>query len=84
MRNLDAVPPAEGAATPPTAGRTPLNELVALKYGEAGALVSVSADTIRRAVKAGELPAVMVGQSPRIRRTDLDAWIDSNPYEPAA
>lgn len=38
---------------------------------------------VRRAVKAGQLPAYRIGRALLIRRSDLDAWILSRPHEPA-
>lgn len=37
---------------------------------------SVSPDTIRRAIKAGDLPAKRVGRKYSIRSEALDAWFD--------
>lgn len=39
--------------------------------------LELSERTLRRAISAGELPAYKVGKSVRIRRTDLDAWMES-------
>jgi excisionase family DNA binding protein len=48
---------------------------------DAAKLLSVSADTIRRLVQDGQLPAMRCGRGRvkghvRIRRTDLDAFIE--------
>lgn len=38
---------------------------------------------IRGAIKAGELPASLYGKTQlRIKQEDLDAWLESRPYEP--
>lgn len=44
---------------------------------EAAALLSVSKDTLRRAIKATDghvLPAKLIGRGYRIRASALDAW----------
>jgi excisionase family DNA binding protein len=46
---------------------------------EAAALLSLSKDTLRRAIKATEgnvLPAKLIGGKYRIRASALDAWFD--------
>lgn len=46
---------------------------------EAAALLSISKDTLRRAIKATSgnvLPAKLVGGRYRIRASALDAWFD--------
>ena len=53
-----------------------------LTVDQAAELVQVSAKTIRRAIDRGELPAAHVGEPDarvhtwRIRRDDLDAWLE--------
>lgn len=42
----------------------------------AAAEYSVSPDTIRRAIKAGELPAKRVGRKYSIRSEALEGWFD--------
>jgi excisionase family DNA binding protein len=37
----------------------------------------VKSRTVYRLIKAGELPAVRVGRQWRIRRSDLDAWLEA-------
>jgi hypothetical protein len=45
----------------------------------------VHAGTVRRAIKTGELQVVgYVGQRPRMRREDVEAWIASNQPPDAA
>lgn len=39
--------------------------------------LKVKSRTIYRLIKAGELPAVRVGRQWRIRRSDLDAWLNA-------
>jgi len=43
----------------------------------AAAELALSERTIRRAIAAGDLPAYKVGKSVRIRRADLEAWLES-------
>lgn len=45
---------------------------------------TVSADTIRAAVKAGDLQAYAIGRGREYRLTaeDVDAWMRSRSYEP--
>jgi excisionase family DNA binding protein len=45
--------------------------------------LKVTPRTIYRLIKAGELPAVRVGRQWRFRRTDLDAWLDSQRLYPS-
>ena len=40
--------------------------------------VSVHPETIRRLIRAGELPASMVGSSYRIAPADLDAYLQAH------
>lgn len=37
----------------------------------------VKSRTVYRLIKAGELPAVRVGRQWRIRRSDLNAWLEA-------
>jgi excisionase family DNA binding protein len=53
---------------------------------DAGKIVRLHPKVIRRAIDDGELPAYKLRSKIRIRRSDLDAWIESckvQPYEPA-
>ena len=53
------------------AGEEPL-----LSAAAAAELVDVSADTIRRAIRSGAIEvAGYVGSRPRVRRSDLEAWL---------
>ena len=38
----------------------------------------VNARTVYRLIRTGELPAVRIGRQWRIRRCDLDAWINGH------
>ena len=45
-------------------------------YSQAAERAAVSKSTIKRAIAAGELPVVKVGnQHPRIKKADLDCWM---------
>lgn len=58
--SVDAEPPGEQLMTP----------------AEAAARARVHVETVRRAIRAGELPiAGRVGRSPRISKTELDRWL---------
>ena len=50
---------------------------VALSILDAGSYLGVSADTIRRLIRSGSLPHARIGKSIRLRRADLDAFLDS-------
>ena len=39
--------------------------------------LQVNLRTVYRLIKAGKLPAVRIGRQWRIRKSDLDAWLDS-------
>lgn len=39
--------------------------------------LKVTSRTIYRLIKAGELPAIRVGRQWRIRRSDLNAWLEA-------
>jgi excisionase family DNA binding protein len=54
---------------------TPLQS-AALTIPAAGTYLGVSSDTIRRLVRAGTIPHARIGSSIRIRRTDLEAYLD--------
>jgi len=42
-----------------------------------------STDVLRAAIRAGELPAYTYGKNEiRLKAADLDAWLESKPYEP--
>ena len=49
----------------------------AVSVPEAGKYLSVSPDTVRRLIHAGRIPHARIGASIRIRRADLDAYLDS-------
>ncbi len=38
--------------------------------------LKVNARTVYRLIKAGQLPAIRIGRQWRVRRSDLDAWLE--------
>src|SRR3954451_12427228 len=65
---------AERLARRQAAGEAPL-----LNTADVAEIAGVHADTVRRAIRSGALKvAGYVGQRPRVRREDVDAWIASN------
>lgn len=48
-----------------------------LRYDEAGHVLNVSRSVLKRLIAAGEIPTVRVAGGVRIRRTDLQAYVDS-------
>lgn len=53
-----------------------------LTAGEVADLLRVSTMTVYRLIRAGELPAVRVGRSYRVRQTDLDGYLQSQLVDP--
>jgi excisionase family DNA binding protein len=51
-------------------------QAAALSVADAGKYLGVSSDTLRRLVRSGVIPHARIGNSIRIRRTDLDAYLD--------
>ena len=50
---------------------------VVLSIPQAGAYLSVSSDTVRRLIRSGRVPHARIGNSIRIRRADLDGYLES-------
>ena len=48
----------------------------AVSVPDAGMYLGVSADTVRRLVRAGAIPHARIGNSIRIRRVDLDSYLE--------
>ncbi|HUR33449.1 MAG TPA: response regulator [Vicinamibacterales bacterium] len=46
--------------------------------------LQVNLRTVYRLIKAGKIPAVRVGRQWRFRKSDIDAWLDSQHTRPAA
>ncbi len=47
-----------------------------LTVRDAAALLHVSRPTVEKYIKAGELPSIRIGRCRRIRRTDLEAFLE--------
>jgi excisionase family DNA binding protein len=54
-----------------------------LTKAQAGEIVQLHPKTIERAILDGELPAYKLREKVRIRRSDLEAWIERNRVEPS-
>jgi excisionase family DNA binding protein len=50
-------------------------EPAALSIADTGRYLAVSIDTVRRLIRSGNLPHARIGNSIRIRRADLDAYL---------
>ena len=53
------------------------DELEALPVKEAARLLHVSEPTIRKHIKTGELPGILIGRCRRVRRVDLEAFLQA-------
>jgi excisionase family DNA binding protein len=61
---------------------TPERQREYLTVAEVAAELACSEPTVRRRIRAGELPAVQLGGPPvRIPRAGLEAWLWSEPTE---
>ncbi len=49
---------------------------VVLSIPQAGAYLGVSPDTVRRLIRNGTIPHARIGNSIRIRRADLDGYLE--------
>lgn len=49
----------------------------AVSIHDAAMYLGVSADTVRRLIRSGSIPHARIGNSIRIRRTDLDGYLES-------
>ncbi len=47
-----------------------------LSVPQAGVYLSVSSDTVRRLIRNGTIPHARIGNSIRIRRADLDGYLE--------
>ena len=52
---------------------------IAYSLATAAVAVDFSEKTLTRAIRSGQLKAKKVGRAVRIKRADLEAWIDSCP-----
>jgi len=50
---------------------------VVLSVPQAAVYLSVSCDTVRRLIRSGTIPHARIGNSIRIRRTDLDGYLEN-------
>jgi excisionase family DNA binding protein len=55
-----------------------------LTAAEVADQLRVSTMTIYRLIRRGELPAVRVGRNYRVRRSDLEAYLDGQVVDPAS
>lgn len=55
-----------------------------LTAGEVADLLRVSTMTVYRLIRGGELPAVRVGRSYRVRQSDLDGYLESQLVDPSS
>lgn len=58
-----------------------ISEVKFLTVAEVAAVMRVSKMTVYRLVHSGELPAVRVGRSFRVKQEDVDAYIRSSFYD---
>lgn len=62
----------------------PENTPLAYTLKEAAQVCGVSVDTIKRAIRAGDLAARYPTSRPVIERTELQAWLEATPSQPKA
>jgi excisionase family DNA binding protein len=55
-----------------------------LTAGEVADLLRVSTMTVYRLIRGGELPAVRVGRSYRVRQADLDTYLQTQLVDPSS
>lgn len=55
-----------------------------LTAAEVADQLRVSTMTIYRLIRSGELPAVRVGRNYRVRKADLDAYLESQVVDPGS
>jgi excisionase family DNA binding protein len=76
---LSAVTTGQDGSTPMPAleeGHTGSVAPMLLDYEDVADALQVSASTVKRLVRAGELPAVKVARATRVRRDDLAAYVE--------
>lgn len=56
----------------------------AMQYAEVAARLAVGKRTVERLVASGELPTVDIGGAPRVRESDLDAYLAGRPVRTVA
>jgi excisionase family DNA binding protein len=57
-------------------GSETIMQAAAVSITDAAMYLGVSADTVRRLVRGGAIPHARIGNSIRIRRSDLDGYLD--------
>lgn len=50
-----------------------------LTIGQVGQILQLSERSVRRLIHVGDLPAIRVGRSPRVREADLRAFLENAP-----
>ncbi|MBR1027351.1 helix-turn-helix domain-containing protein [Bradyrhizobium liaoningense] len=60
-------------------GKVPLSERLSLSPDEASDLTGIGVTTIRAAYKSGALKSFNNGTHKKIKRVDLDAWLNALP-----
>ncbi len=51
-----------------------------LTVSEVQKLLGIGSTKAYELISTGELPAIRVGRALRIRRSEIDAWAERNPY----
>jgi excisionase family DNA binding protein len=59
-------------------GKDPSDDHAVLTVHEVAAQLQVAPETVRRWVRSGELPAIIIGRTIRIRQTDIDQHVRDN------
>ena len=73
-----------GCGSPPESIPTTLQIEPLITMKQVGLVLGLSERSVRRIIQAGDLPAIRVGGSPRIRSADLRAYLDGAPaYYPS-
>ena len=57
--------------------RNSSHESLVVSLSESAKLLDVSVDTVRRLVRKGDIPHVRIGVGLKVRRTDLDVYVNS-------
>jgi excisionase family DNA binding protein len=68
-----------GATSPDTANRADdggVQSQLLARIPQVAAMLDVSADTVKRLIRSGELPTVKVAGARRVRCSDLEAYVE--------
>ena len=68
-----------GCGPPPEINPTKLQIEPLITMKQVGLVLDMSERSVRRIIQAGDLPAIRIGGSPRIRSADLRAYLDGAP-----